>query len=84
MALKPMVKDDRPIKKNMPSGRGFIVKDNNGNIEHQKKIWAERIAAYEYFSNPGFIHDFFGKMTVDEIGIFAYKHADHHLRQFNA
>ena len=37
MALKPMVKDDRPIKKNMPSGRGFIVKDNNGNIEHQKK-----------------------------------------------
>ncbi|WP_276501338.1 DUF1569 domain-containing protein [Terrimonas pollutisoli] len=84
MALKPMVKDDRPIKKNMPSGRAFIVKDNDGNIEHQKKIWTERIAAYEHFSNPRFIHDFFGKMTVDEIGIFAYKHADHHLRQFNA
>jgi hypothetical protein len=24
-----------------------------------------------------------GKMTQEEIGIFGYKHADHHLRQFN-
>ena len=84
MALKSILKDDRPLKKNMPSGRDFIVKDNDGDIEFQKKIWMELIAAYEHYSNPGFVHDFFGKMTVDEIGFFAYKHADHHLRQFNA
>jgi hypothetical protein len=40
------------------------------------------VEAYANYSNPGFVHDFFGKMTDEQIGIFAYKHADHHLRQF--
>ena len=83
MALKGLVKDDRPMKKNMPSGRDFTIREKDGDIELQKRIWMEQVAAYERFSNPGFIHDFFGKMTVEEIGILAYKHMDHHLRQFN-
>ncbi|WP_448634870.1 DUF1569 domain-containing protein [Pedobacter panaciterrae] len=41
------------------------------------------IADFENFSNDKFIHDFFGKMTREQIGIFVYKHSDHHLRQFN-
>jgi hypothetical protein len=84
IALRSVIKDDRPLKRNMPAGKKFIIKDKEGDIEQQKKNWVERIAAYEHFSNPGFIHDFFGKMTVDQIGVLAYKHADHHLRQFNA
>jgi hypothetical protein len=84
MALKSSIKDDAPMKKNMPAGRGFTVKEKNGNFELQKKNWIELIAEYEHFSNPNFIHDFFGKMTIEQIGIFAYKHADHHLRQFSA
>lgn len=84
MALKSSVKDDTPIKKNMPAGKDFIIKDKTGDIELQKNIWVKRVADYEQFSNPDFIHDFFGKMTPDQIGIFAYKHADHHLRQFKA
>jgi hypothetical protein len=84
MALKPLVKDDRPIKRNMPTTRYFIVKDADGDIEVLKQNWVTLISAYEHYSNPDFVHDFFGKMTVAEIGIFAYKHADHHLRQFSA
>ena len=84
MALKSQVKDDRPIKRNMPTTRYFIVKDTDGDLEDLKQTWVALIRAYAHFSNPDFVHDFFGKMTVDEIGIFAYKHADHHLRQFNA
>jgi hypothetical protein len=84
IALRSVIKDDRPLKRNMPAGKKFIIKDKEGDIKLQKKNWVERIAAYEHFSNPGFIHDFFGKMTVDQIGVLAYKHADHHLRQFNA
>jgi hypothetical protein len=83
IALKSNVKDDRPIQKNMPAGRGFTVKEKTGDLELQKKIWAERIAAYASYSNPAFIHNFFGKMTLEQIGQFAYKHTDHHLRQFN-
>lgn len=84
MALRTFVKDDRPIKKNVPTSKPFIVKERDGDLEMQKKIWIGLIDAYKNFSNPAFIHDFFGKMTREEIGIFAYKHSDHHLRQFGA
>lgn len=84
MALRTFVKDDRPIKKNVPTSGQFVIKDPDGDLEMQKKIWITRIEAYKHFSNPDFIHDFFGKMTREEIGIFAYKHSDHHLRQFGA
>jgi hypothetical protein len=82
MALKSSVGDSRPMKRNMPAGN-LAVKENGGNIEQQKQKWIARVNEYANFSNPRFIHDFFGKMTQEEIGIFAYKHADHHLRQFN-
>jgi hypothetical protein len=84
MALKSTVGNDKPMKKNMPAGRAFTIKEKEGDLELQKTIWMKQIAEYEYFSNPNFIHDFFGKMKTDEIGILAYKHFDHHLRQFNA
>jgi len=84
MALKGMVKDDSPIKKNLPAGSAFFSKEKTGDVEHEKKLWMEQIAEYAHYSNPGFVHVFFGKMKVDEIGILAYKHFDHHLRQFNA
>lgn len=83
MALKSNTKDDKPIAKNMPAGKVFTVKEKDGDIETQKSIWIKQIDSYENFSNDKFIHDFFGKMTREQIGIFAYKHNDHHLRQFD-
>lgn len=81
-ALKGMVKDDRPMKKGMPAGKAFIVKEKEGDIDSLKQTWMNQIGAYACFSNTAFIHDFFGRMTQEEIGILAYKHCDHHLRQF--
>lgn len=81
MALKSMVKDNTPMKKGMPAG-SLAVKKLTGDLEAQKKIWINNIAAYEQYSNPRFVHDFFGVMTEAQIGILAYKHTDHHLRQF--
>src|SRR5687768_11731198 len=72
IALKNMVKNDKPIGKNLPTSRDLIIKEKNGDIELQKKRWSKRILEYESFSNPGFIHDFFGKMTKEQIGILAY------------
>ncbi|HVI46097.1 MAG TPA: DUF1569 domain-containing protein [Chitinophaga sp.] len=83
MALKSNTKDDRPMLKNMPTGKAFTVK-GQGDVEKEKKIWVSQIDEYENYSNPAFIHDFFGKMTYEQIGILAYKHFDHHLRQFGA
>jgi len=83
-ALPGSVRDDSPMKRNMSAGRDFVVREKVGDVELQKKEWIARVAEYEHFSNPEFIHDFFGRMKKEEIGIFAYKHSDHHLRQFNS
>ena len=81
-ALWKNTQDNRPIGKGMPAGKGFVVKERDGDTEQQKTIWVKLIEGYADYSNPQFVHDFFGKMTREQIGIFAYKHADHHLRQF--
>jgi hypothetical protein len=82
-ALRSSVKDDTPMQRNIPTSSDLVIREKSGNLTLQKKQWTDLVAAYAHYSNPAFIHDFFGKMTPEEIGIFAYKHADHHLRQFN-
>lgn len=84
IALRNSTKDEKPISKNIPAGRDFIVKETEGDVERQKELWSEQIREYDRYSNPDFIHDFFGKMTIEQIGIIAFKHSDHHLRQFGA
>lgn len=83
IALKRMIKDEKPFDRNVPTSPELKVKETTGNITAEKQKWVELIREYEHYSNPGFIHDFFGKMTADQVGILAYKHTDHHLRQFN-
>ncbi|WP_293915858.1 DUF1569 domain-containing protein [Sphingobacterium sp. UBA5789] len=81
IALKTTLKDDKPMGKNMPAGI-FVVKEKEGNLNIQKEVWTSQIAEYSHFSNEGFVHDFFGRMSKEQIGIFVYQHMDHHLRQF--
>lgn len=83
MGLRSTVGNDKPMQKGMPAGF-LAVKDGDGDIQQQKQMWITRINQYGTFDNPAFIHDFFGKMTNEQLGILAYKHADHHLRQFGA
>lgn len=83
MALKNVLKDDAPLGKGSPSIREFIIKETQGDIDAEKNKWITLIESYANFSNPGFVHAFFGSMTAEQIGYVAFKHADHHLRQFN-
>ena len=82
IALKKMIKDEKPFDKNIPTSDQFKAKEFFGNLESEKSKWISLIGEYENYSNPNFVHDFFGKMTKEQIGILAYKHTDHHLRQF--
>ncbi len=84
IALKGLLKDEAPMKRNMLTIAGFKIKETAGDIEAAKSKWIALIREYEHFSNPGFVHTFFGKMTNTEIGYLNYKHTDHHLRQFGA
>lgn len=81
-ALKSNTKNDKPMAKHMPAGIHVIKEAELGDLAAEKARWVGLIAAYTHFSNDRFIHDFFGKMSNEQIGIFSYKHFDHHLRQF--
>jgi hypothetical protein len=81
MALKSVVKDDAPLRHNSPSIPELII-TGDGNVALQREKWIALIEEHGRGFNPDFIHPFFGKMTQEEMGVMAYKHTDHHLRQF--
>lgn len=82
IALKGMIGDDRPLKANMPTVRGFAVNDLGGDVIGYRDQWIESMRAYARLTEPGFLHPFFGPLTKEQAGPLIYKHADHHLRQF--
>jgi len=82
MVLKNLIKDEKPMSRNMPTVPGFSITDH-GDILSEKKKWIAMVEEHDRFSNVDFIHPFFGKMTKEQIGYLSYKHTDHHLRQFN-
>ena len=84
MALKGLIKDDRPLARNAPTIPELKIKEKKGNVASERTKWIALIQEYAHFSNPDFVHPFFGKVTKEQIGYLAYKHADHHLRQFKS
>ena len=84
MALRRMTKDDKPLARNIPTSKEFRIIETTGDVAAERRKWAALVEEYEHYSNPDFIHDFFGRMTREQIGQLAYKHTDHHLRQFGA
>lgn len=82
MALKSNIKEGKQMARNMPAGPFAIKKTQQGDLEMEKARWLRLITQFETYSNDRFIHDFFGRMSKEQIGIFAYQHFDHHLRQF--
>lgn len=80
--LKKILKDESDMGRNKPTHPILKIR-GEANFEKEKQKWIQLLKAYEKFYVEGFIHPFFGKMTHEEIGRFAYKHTDHHLRQFN-
>jgi hypothetical protein len=82
--LKKVLKDNTPFGKNSPTSPLLKTTTKSGDIEQQKKEWVSRLEEYARYDDPEFVHPFFGPMTKEQIGCFAYKHADHHLRQFGA
>lgn len=83
MALKSVLKDETPLGKNSPTLAELIIKEN-GDIETEKAKWISLIKRYAEYSRNDFVHPFFGRMNREQVGTFAYKHTDHHLRQFNS
>ena len=81
MALNGILKNSDPLKKNQPTHPELKI-TVSGNFEGERQKWLGLLGEYERYSNPDFVHPFFGKMTKEEVGYYVYKHTDHHLRQF--
>ncbi len=80
--LKRDTRDDSPMARGMPAGKGFTVKEHVQDLPKQKDRWIELVRELSHYQDHYFLHDFYGYMTREQIGIFVYKHSDHHLRQF--
>jgi hypothetical protein len=82
MVLRTMLKDE-PMKPNLPTVPSFKI-SGNGDVAAAKSEWINLISEHELQQSSGFVHPFFGKLTAEQAGRMAYKHIDHHLRQFNS
>jgi hypothetical protein len=80
IALKNMLRDE-PMKPNLPTVPGFKITDD-GNAAAEKTKLINLIEEHARCSDAGFMHPFFGQLSSQQGGLIAYKHLDHHLRQF--
>lgn len=80
-ALRNMLKD-APMKPNLPTVPSFKI-SGSGDVSAAKAEWINLIVQHDQQACPGMMHPFFGKLTADQAGRLAYKHIDHHLRQFS-
>ena len=83
IAMRTLLKNEDPMPRNAPTIPELRV-TGTGDLAAEKKKWVALLEEYEHFSNTDLVHPFFGKMTREQTGYLAYKHTDHHLRQFNS
>jgi hypothetical protein len=84
IAKSRVLKDERPMGKNMPTAKSLVVADPRDLQRERLRLSAliDRFCAggpKGCTKNP---HTFFGPLTPDEWSQLMYKHLDHHLRQF--
>ncbi len=81
-ALPDFIQAEIPFKKNVPTLAFLKIKQSTGDFLTLQSIWIKLVEEYNNFDNDNFTHPFFGKLIKEQLGILAYKHTDHHLRQF--
>jgi hypothetical protein len=83
IAKKQML-NDKPFKQGLPTDPSFVMRDNK-DFDTEKRKAIEMLNDIQH-AGPASVtqspHPFFGKMSVEEWDRLAWKHLDHHLRQF--
>ena len=82
--LKGIIKDDSPLKRFLPAVNELKVTEPvNSDLEAGKRNWISLINEYPKSSVNEWQLPFFGRVKKEQAGFVAYKHTDHHLRQFD-
>lgn len=81
--FKKSMYSDKEWRKNMPTAKGFAIKDNK-DFEEEKKVIKELLNELhgKREKTRWKAHPSFGELTKEQWGKMQYKHLDHHLRQF--
>jgi hypothetical protein len=83
LALRKVMADDQPFMKNAVTSGELKVAEVQGDLREAITKWTSQIKEFANYNRPSLFHPFFGQMTREQVGYLAYKHIDHHLRQFN-
>ena len=83
LLFKKSMYSDKLWKKNSPTAKGFVIKDEK-DFDTQKEVITNLIDELntQRERNDWRPHPAFGKLTKDQWGKMQYKHLDHHFRQF--
>lgn len=83
--IKPLVLgNEKPFAKEAPTAKSLVIADEPDFTKERDRL-AGLIDKFiaggpaACTTNP---HSFFGKLTPEEWAVLAYKHLDHHFRQF--
>lgn len=77
--------NDTPWRKNLPTAKVFVVKDEKNFDEEKQALLGLVNELYTHKDRKEWPdHAMLGKFTAEQYGQSIYKHLDHHLRQFNA
>ena len=80
------IRNDDPIRRNTPTAPDLVVADER-ELERERQRLSTLIDRFAAAGPAGCTthpHAFFGRMAPQEWAVLAYKHLDHHLRQFGA
>jgi len=83
--FKSIYTNDRPFKKNGPTGKELVVVNQRdfAREQEQLKLKIQQFCAGGEARCTRHPHPFFGSLTPQAWSRGMYKHLDHHLRQFD-
>lgn len=85
--IAPLFKDslynDKPYKQGLPTDKTFIITDSKDFDDEREKL-LHLILQFNESRIVSEKHPAFGKMTKEQWSRSAWKHLDHHLKQFGA
>jgi len=82
--LKPILYNDKPWKKGLPTAKSFVIKNTDEFKTEKSKLQSlmRRIHESKPYFEPSKKHPVFGPMKAWMWGQSAYKHLNHHFNQF--
>ena len=80
--FKKSLYDDTPWKQNLPTDKSYIMTGEVKNFETEKIKLVGLIEKFSESAIKDLTHPVFGKMTLEQWSRSAWKHLDHHLKQF--